>query len=88
MQAMINASNVYMNCEQEKAICKVLSNDCKTAHLIATWQYIQVLESINKALAPLASLTDIMSGKDYVTVSTVKPCTAASHYHKSLGCGK
>ena len=59
--------------EQEKAIRKVLSNDCKTAHLIATWQDIQVLESINKALAPLADLTDIISGEDYVTVSTVKP---------------
>ena len=59
--------------EQEKAIRKVLSNDCKTAHLIATWQDIQVLESINKALAPLADLTDIIFGEDHVTVSTVKP---------------
>ena len=31
------------------------------------------MESTNKALAPLADLTDIISGKDYVTVSTVKP---------------
>lgn len=59
--------------EQEKAVRKVLSNDRKTTHLIATWQDIQVLESINKALAPLADLTDIISGEDYVTVSTVKP---------------
>lgn len=59
--------------EQEKAIRQVLSNDRKTAHLIATWQDIEVLESINKALAPLADLTDIISGEDYVTISTVKP---------------
>ena len=32
-----------------------------------------MLESINKALAPLADLTDIISGADYNTVSTVKP---------------
>ena len=44
----------------------------KVTHLIATWLGIQVLESINKALAPLADLTDIISGKDYVTVSTIK----------------
>ena len=50
----------------------------KVTHLIATWLGIQVLESINKALAPLADLTDI-SGKDYVAVSTIKPL----HHHIS-----
>ena len=59
--------------EQEKAVHQVLSNDHKTAHLIATWQDIEVLKSINKALAPLADLTDIISGEDYVTISAVKP---------------
>ena len=53
--------------EQEKAVRQVLSNDRKTAYLIATWQDIEVLESINKALAPLADLTYIISGEDYVT---------------------
>ena len=38
---------------QEKAVHQVLSNNRKMAHLIATWQNIEVLESINKALAPL-----------------------------------
>ena len=69
----INASNVNTSFEQEKAIHKVLSNNCKTAHLIYTGQDIQVLESTNKALTPLTDLTDIISGEDYVTVSTVKP---------------
>ena len=57
---------------QEKAVHQVLSYNRKTAHLIATWQDIEVLESINKALAPLADLTDTISGEDYVIVSTVK----------------
>ena len=58
--------------EQEKAVRQVLSNNCKTAQLNATWQDIEVLESINKALALLADLTDIISGEDYITVSTMK----------------
>jgi len=29
--------------EQEKAVCQVLSNDHKTAHLITTWQDIEAL---------------------------------------------
>ena len=45
----------------------------KTVHLIATWQDIQVLESINKTFAPVADLTDIISGEDYITVSNIKP---------------
>ena len=59
--------------EQEKAVRQVLSNNYKTAQLNATWQDIEVLESINKALALLADLTDIISGEDYITVSTKKP---------------
>ena len=68
MQAMVTQV-----LDQEKAVHQVLSNNRKTAHLIATWQDIEVLESINKALAPLVDLTDIISVEDYVTVSTVKP---------------
>ena len=46
--------------EQEREIRQVLSNDRKTAHLIPSWQDIDVLESLNKALSPLAELTDIL----------------------------
>ena len=59
--------------EQEPAIRQVLSSDRKTAHLIPTWQDIEVLESLNEALSPLADLTDIISGEEYVTISTLKP---------------
>ena len=69
----INVGNCSTGLEQEKAVRQVLSNDHKTAHIIATWQDIEVLESINKAFAPQADLTDIISGEDYVTISTVKP---------------
>ena len=41
--------------------------------LLPTWQYIDVLESIDKALSPLHELTDALSGEKYVTVSAVIP---------------
>lgn len=59
--------------EQERAIRQVLGNDRKSSHLIPTWQDIDVLESINKALSPLADLTDILSEEKYVSVSSIKP---------------
>jgi len=60
---MISISQVL---EQEKALCQVLSLDRKTAHLVSTWQDLEVLESINKVLASLADFTDILSGEKYV----------------------
>ena len=59
--------------EQEKALRQVLSMDRKTAHLVPTWQDLEVLESINKALASLADFTDILSGEKYVTFSALIP---------------
>lgn len=59
--------------EQEKGLRQVLSVDRKTAHLVPTWQDLEVLESINKALAPLADFTDILSGEKYVTFSVLIP---------------
>ena len=35
--------------EQEKALHQVLSVDRKIAHLVPTWQDLEVLESINKS---------------------------------------
>lgn len=48
--------------EQEKAIRVVLASDRKVSHLIPTWQDLDVWNSINDALSPLADFTDIMSG--------------------------
>lgn len=59
--------------EQEQAIRSVLSADRKTTHLIPTWQDIEVLQSITAALDPLHSLTDLLSGENYVTISAVLP---------------
>ena len=59
--------------EQEEAIRVVLSADRKTTHIVPTWQDIDVLKAIHKALSPLSSLTDMLSGEEYVTVSAVLP---------------
>lgn len=59
--------------EQEKAISQVLSVDKKTRHLVPTWQDIDILESLHKALNPLLDFTDALSGEDYVSVSYLKP---------------
>ena len=59
--------------EQEEAICVVLSADRKTTHLVPKWQDVDVLQSIHQALSPLSSLTDMLSGEEYVTVSAVLP---------------
>ncbi|KAK7934198.1 hypothetical protein WMY93_005094 [Mugilogobius chulae] len=59
--------------EQQKAIQQVLSADRKQRHLVPTWQDIEVLESISKALGPLLEFTDALSGEQQVTVSYVKP---------------
>ena len=59
--------------EQEVAVRAVLSEDRKTSHLIPSWQDIDVLESISKALSPISELTDFLSGENHVTVSAIVP---------------
>ncbi|XP_043084848.1 E3 SUMO-protein ligase ZBED1-like [Puntigrus tetrazona] len=59
--------------EQEKALTQVLQADKKTRHLALTWQDVDVLESVNKALSPLVEFTDALSGEQYVSVSYLKP---------------
>jgi len=59
--------------EQEKALTQVLQADKKTRHLALTWQDMDVLESVNKAVSPLVEFTDALSGEQYVSVSYLKP---------------
>lgn len=59
--------------EQEDAVRVVLSSDRKSSHLVLTWQDIHVLESMSKALSPVAELTDFLSGEKHVTVSSILP---------------
>lgn len=42
-------------------------------HLIPTWQDVDVLELVSKALGPLLEFTDAFSGEQLVTVSYLKP---------------
>ena len=80
--------------EQESALRQVLGADRKRSHLIPSWQDIDVLESVNKALGPLQEFTDIMSGERYVTLSAIKPVLkhleekvlVDSDAHTSLTC--
>ena len=59
--------------KQEKAIRKVLSDDRRTSHFVPMWQDIEVPESIQAALGPLADFTDMLSVDNYVTVSALNP---------------
>lgn len=59
--------------EQEKAIARVLGSDVKSRHLVPSWQDIEVLESVNKAVKGLQDFTDALSGEMYVSVSYIKP---------------
>ncbi|KAK0155081.1 Zinc finger BED domain-containing protein 1 [Merluccius polli] len=59
--------------EQERAIARVLGSEKKSRYLVPTWQDVEVLESVNKAIKPLQDFTDALSGENYVTVSIIKP---------------
>lgn len=58
--------------EQEKGLSQVLHADKKTRHLVPTWQDLDVLESMNKALSPLMEFTDALTGEQYTSVSYLK----------------
>lgn len=59
--------------EQETAIRQVLVGDRKTTHLVPTWQDVEVLESVQSAIKPLADFTDMLSGEKCVTLSSLRP---------------
>ncbi|XP_059379463.1 E3 SUMO-protein ligase ZBED1-like [Carassius carassius] len=63
--------------EQEQAIKRVFAQDKSRRPLPQlTWQDISVLESVNNALKPVVDFTDILSGENYVTVSSLLPMLA------------
>lgn len=57
---------------EQTAINRVLADDRK-ANVSITWQDEDVLQSVNKALKPVSEFTDILSGEDHVTVSSLLP---------------
>lgn len=59
--------------EKETAVQVILSSDRKTSHFVPTWQDIEVLEGLTKALSPLADSTDFLSGEKMATISSVVP---------------
>ncbi|XP_019854816.1 PREDICTED: zinc finger BED domain-containing protein 1-like [Amphimedon queenslandica] len=59
--------------EQEKAVRQVLGFDRKTTHLIPNWQDLDVMESLDEVLSPLAEFTNILSSEKLVTISSLKP---------------
>jgi hypothetical protein len=56
----------------EKAIRMALS-DRANEHLLPTAKHYETMENIVKALQPYATLTDILSGDKYVSISAVLP---------------
>ncbi|XP_067226603.1 E3 SUMO-protein ligase ZBED1-like [Chanodichthys erythropterus] len=63
--------------EQEQAIKRVFAQDKSRRPLPQlTRQDISVLESVNNALKPVVDFTDILSGENYVTVSSLLPMLA------------
>ncbi|KAL1277314.1 hypothetical protein QQF64_023987 [Cirrhinus molitorella] len=60
--------------EQGGAITKVLSADKKSRHLVPTWQDIEVLEAIQKALKPLQDFTDALSDDGSELCKSIKTC--------------
>ena len=59
--------------EQQKAIHKVVHDDCKYRHLVPTWQDVDVLESLDAALGTLSDFTDMLSAENFVTLSANLP---------------
>ena len=51
----------------------MLSGDRKAEHLIPTWQDLDGLEYVLAAVSQLADFTDILSGEQLGTVSSIKP---------------
>ncbi len=59
--------------KQASAIWCALGEDRQHAHLIPYWQDIQVIEAVKGTLKPVAEFNSILSGKQYVTMSSLLP---------------
>ena len=56
--------------EQKESIKKVIHVDRKTCYHCLTWQDIEVLESLQAALASLGDFTDSLCAENEITIST------------------
>ncbi len=57
----------------KEAVTTVLSSNRDTSHLAPKWQDMDILEALDKAISPLSTFTDILSGDSYITSSAMKP---------------
>lgn len=48
--------------EQEPAIRRVLTDDYKSTYLLLTVEELAILKSVEAAMSPLATFTDLLSG--------------------------
>ena len=53
--------------EQQEPIRIILASDRRTAHLVPTWQDMDVLESVVAVLSPLREFTDLLAGEKNVS---------------------
>ena len=58
--------------EQQDAIRLVLGKDRKTSHLVPTWQDLDVLQSVLKAIKGFKDLTKLLSGEKRIICSAIK----------------
>ncbi|XP_047674033.1 ceramide transfer protein isoform X2 [Tachysurus fulvidraco] len=73
--------------KQQNALSKVLSADRKVRHLLPSWQDLELLESVNKALSPLQDFTDALLGEHYVSISYVNTSVLAEE-EEDIGLSK
>ena len=66
-----NKAKIISEIRAREVIRRVLSSDRKIISLNITWQDKDVLESMDNVLSELLSLADILSGENYVTISSV-----------------
>ena len=59
--------------EQQEPIRVILANDRRMAHLVPSWQDMDVLDSVVAVLSPLRDFTDLLAGEKKVTVSAILP---------------
>ena len=57
--------------EQKEAILLVLIADRSASNIVPTWQDLDVMQAIDRAISPLSTLTDILPGEKYVAISAV-----------------
>ena len=59
--------------DHREPVRRVLSMDPRLSHLLPSWQDMDVLTSVCGALEPVSKFTDMISGEEHVTSSSIIP---------------